>query len=336
MKRKYKRLSLAEWQRMFEMQRRGKSEQDIADDLDRDVSGIKSALLRYPLPWHHKERGPLYQALYSYEESIKARSKPRQKQRLKNQFIRDFVEEHLKLGWSPELIAGRLSKLHPEHKTNYDSIYEWIFLDRPDLKVYLLRAGKTKRGKPGARAYPKRQPAAPKKSIDSRPTVVNNRKRIGDKESDLIVSSKSDTCLLVLVDRKTCQARLKKIRNRQAETVKAALVELLIKIPKRFRHTLTQDNGSEHALHAELENILGIDVYFCHPYSAWERGTVENRNGLIRRTFPKGTDFSLISDEEIQRVQDLMNSRPMVKFDFLTPDEFHNQEEARLLKKKAA
>ena len=204
------------------------------------------------------------------------------------------------------------------------------------MKIYLLRAGKPKRGKPGARAYPKRQPAAPKKSIELRPKVADDRKRIGDKESDLIVSSKSDACLLVSVDRKSRLVRIKKVPNRLSETVKAALVAMLVTIPKEFLHTLTQDNGSEHALHAELEKVIGIDVYFCHPFSSPERGTVENRNGLIRRTFPKGTDFNLISDAEIQRVEDAINSRPMVLLGFLTPDEFHNQEEQKLIKKKAA
>jgi len=331
----YKRLSLAEWQRMFEMQSRGSLVPEIAADLKRDPRGIEPALVRYPLPWHHKERGPLYKALYSYEQALKKRGASREKGRLKNAFIRDFVEKGLKEGLTPELIAGRLHKLHPEYKTNYESIYDWIFEERPDLKQYLLRVGKSNQGKPGGRAYKQRQPAAPKKNIDSRPKVVNQRKRIGDKESDLIVSSKSEVCLLVMVDRRSRQVRLKKISNRLSETVKAALVAMLIVIPEEFRHTLTQDNGPEHALHAELETVVGMDVYFCHPYSAWERGTVENRNGLIRRWFPKGTDFDKISDTEIQRVEDKINSRPMVILNFLTPDEFHNEEEIKLLKKAA-
>jgi IS30 family transposase len=325
----FKRLSLAEWQRMFEMQSRGSSVQEISLDLKRDRRGIKSALERYRLPWHHRERGPLYKALHSYEQALMKRGRSRKKGRLKNQFIRDFVEARLKEGLSPELIAGRLNKLHPEHSTNYESIYEWIFEERPDLKRYLLRAGKSNQGKPGGRAFKQRQPAAPKKSVEVRPAIVSERTRLGDKESDLIVSSRSDACLLVMVDRKSRQVRIKKLSNRLSETVKAALVAMLIKIPKEFRHTLTQDNGSEHALHAELERAVGMDVYFCHPYSAWERGTVENRNGLIRRWFPKGTDFNLLSDTQIQEVEDLINARPMVCLDFLTPDEFHNQEEER-------
>lgn len=320
---------------MFEMQGRGSSVREIATDLRRDPKGIRLALKRYPLPWHHKERGPLYKAIYSYEQALKQRAATRKRYRLKNQFIREFVEARLKEGLTPELIAGRLSKLHPEHKTNYESIYEWILEERPDLKQYLLRVGKSNQGKPGGRAYKQRQPAAPKKNIDTRSELVNRRDRIGDKESDLIVSSKSEACLLVMVDRKSRQVRLKKLPNRLSETVKAALVAMLIVIPEKFRHTLTQDNGSEHALHAELEAVVGMDVYFCHPYSAWERGTVENRNGLIRRWFSKGTDFSKISDAEIQEVEDKINSRPMVILDFLTPDEFHNKEEKKQLKKAA-
>lgn len=320
---------------MFEMQGRGSSVPEIAIDLRRDPNGIKLALTRYPLPWHHKERGPLYKAIYSYEQALKQRAASRKRGRLKNQFIREFVEARLKEGLTPELIAGRLKKLHPEHTTNYESIYEWIFKERPDLKQYLLRVGKSNKGKPGGRAYKQRQPAAPKKNIDTRPKVVNRRDRIGDKESDLIVSSKSEACLLVMVDRKSRQVRLKKLPNRLSATVKAALVAMLIVIPKMFRHTLTQDNGSEHALHAELEAVLGMDIYFCHPYAAWERGTVENRNGLIRRWFPKGTDFSQISDAKIQEVEYKINSRPMAILDFLTPDEFHNEEERKQLKNAA-
>jgi IS30 family transposase len=320
---------------MFEMRGRGSSVREIASDLRRDPKGVRLALERYPLPWHHKERGPLYKAIYSYEQALKQRGASRKRVRLKNQFIRDFVEARVKEGLTPELVAGRLSKLHPEYKTNYESIYEWIFEERPDLKQYLVRVGRTNQGKPGGRAYKQRQPAAPKKNIDTRPSVVNRRDRIGDKESDLIVSSKSETCLLVMVDRKSRQVRLKKLTNRLSETVKAALVAMLIVIPKRFRHTLTQDNGSEHALHAELEAAVQMDIYFCHPYASWERGTVENRNGLIRRWFPKGTDFSQVSDDEIQQVEDKINSRPMVILDFLTPDEFHNEEEKKQLRKAA-
>jgi IS30 family transposase len=308
------------------MERRGLEIQKIAAELRRDRRSVERALRRYPVPWHMEPAGPYQKAKYAWEQSLKKRQSVRKRQRLKSRFVREYVEKKLREGLSPELIAGRLEKEHPGEKTNYESIYEWIFKERPDLKEYLLRAGKPKRGRPGARSYKRREPAAPKKSIEARPKEANERRRLGDKESDLIVSGKSDACLLVVADRRSRQLRLKKLSNRKAETVKAALVALLIVTPKHLRLTLTQDNGSEHALHAELERVLGIEVFFCHPYSAWERGTVENRNGLIRRFFPKGTDFALVSEAEVARVEALINSRPMKILDFFTPDEFHNEE----------
>ncbi|MCC6954137.1 MAG: IS30 family transposase [Deltaproteobacteria bacterium] len=324
--KRYHRLTLEEWQRLYVMKGRGLGIREIAEVLGRDRRSVSRALQRYHVPWHMKNVGPYEKAKHAWDESLRSRRGPRKRQRLKSGFIRKYVEEKLKAGLSPELIAGRLQREYPGEKTNYESIYEWIFEERPELKQYLLRAGKPKRGKPGARAYKKREPAAPKKSIEARPLEANQRCRLGDKESDLIVSAKSDACLLVVTDRRSRQLKLKKVPNRQAETVKAALVSLLVVIPPHLRRTLTQDNGSEHALHAELERVLGISVFFCHPYSAWERGTVENRNGIIRRYFPKGTDFALVSDAEVARVEALINSRPMKLLDFFTPEEFHQQE----------
>src|SRR5882724_3023635 len=107
MSEKYSRLSLEEWQTAFEMEARGISSQEIAKILGRDRRSIARALKRYKLPWHHRERGALYKARYSWEEAQKKRSAPRRRERLKNSFIRDYVEQKLKEGLTPELIAGR-------------------------------------------------------------------------------------------------------------------------------------------------------------------------------------------------------------------------------------
>lgn len=336
MERKYHRLSLAEWQTLYEMNSRGKTIQEIAKALGRDRRGVAKALKRYELPWHYRERGPLYQARYAWEQSEHKRSASRKRLRLKNRFIRDFVEERLRKGWSPEVIAGRLEKEHPEYSITAETIYEWISKERPELTRYLLRVGKPRRGKPGARGRKRRDPAAPKKSIESRPDDANARRVIGHTESDLIVSGKGDACLLVMADRKSRQVRLKKLPNRKAETIKIALVGLYRDIPKYLRLTLTQDNGSEHALHLDLERETEVQVYFCHPYSAWERGTIENRNGIVRRFFPKGTDFALVSHEQIRDVEKWMNSTPMVVLDFHTPDEVHQLESENAFQRQLA
>ncbi len=305
--------------------------QEIAWVLNRNRRTVERALIRFKPPWYMKLASPYDKAKYSWDQAKLMRSAPRKREWLKCKFIRDYVEEGLRGKISPELIAGRLSVFHPEYSISYEAIYEWIFRERRDLAKFLLRAGKKRQGKPGARAYPKRQPAAPKKSIDIRFEEANNRSRLGDSESDLIVGGCGEACLLVFVDRRARQLRLRKLPNRKAETVRQALVEIMHRIPKHLRHSLTQDNGSEHALHAELEKALGISVFFCHPYSAWERGTVENRNGIIRRYFPKGTNFNLVTDEQVQWVEDKINSTPMKLLGFLTPDEFYQREELKLV-----
>lgn len=310
----------------------GKTFQEISGIMRRDRRSVERAYNRYPVPWHMKGASIWDRAKYAYEESKKRRGAPRRRERLKSRLIREYVELKLTEGLSPELIAGRLSIDHPGSSISHEAIYEWVFKVRKDLKKYLLRAGKTRRGKPGGRACPRRQPAAPKKSIEQRPAIVEKRERIGDYESDLIVSGKSDACLLVVVDRRFRKVHLCKLQNRQAETVKSGLAAFFFRIPSYLRYTLTQDNGPEHALHAELAQATGLEIFFCHPYSACERGTVENRNGIVRRYFPKGTDFSLVTDEEVARVERLINSRPMVILGFLTPDEAYQQEVERIQK----
>ena len=333
--RNYRRLSLDEWRRLYLMYFNGKKLQEISVCLGRDPRGVKAALKRYPLPWYLQKRaGPLDWARYAYDRAQEAQSRSRRHQRLKCKFIRDYVEDKLELGWTPELIAGRLSLDHPGYKISYEAIYEWIFKERQDLKQYLLRAGKPKRGKPGAREYPKRQPAAPKKSIEQRCAAANKRREVGHLESDQIVGAGS-TSVLNLAERSSRFIRLRKLVNLQSKTVNRVLNGLLTATPKGAKKTLTQDNGPEHARHDELERDTKILVYFCHPYCAPERGTVENRNGIVRRYFPKGTNFDNVSEAELLAVQNKINSTPMKLLGFRTPEEVYYQQLQRLIKKAA-
>lgn len=334
--RTYRRLSLEEWRRLYVMYFSGKKLQEISAELGRDPRGVRSALNRYPLPWYLRRRAsPLDWARYAYDRAQDARSRARRRERLKCKFIRDYVEEKLALGWTPELIAGRLRLEHPGYKISYEAIYEWIFKERRDLKKYLLRAGKPKRGKPGAREYPKRQPAAPKRSIEQRDAAANERSAVGHLESDQMVGSGS-ACVLNLAERSSRFIRLRKVDNLQSKTVNRVLNGLLTATPKGAKNTLTQDNGSEHARHDELERDTKILVYFCHPYCASERGTVENRNGIVRRYFPKGTNFDNVSEVELLAVQNKINSTPMKLLGFRTPEEVYQEQLRQLLETKKA
>jgi IS30 family transposase len=144
-------------------------------------------------------------------------------------------------------------------------------------------------------------------SIDDRPSIVEVRRRYGDWESDTVESCLHRPGVNTLVERKSGLLRVTKLSSKDAATTKSALTKQLAHLPKRLRRTVTFDNGPENQQWREVEEAAGIQSYFAHPYHSWERGTNENTNGLIRWYFPKGTDFSTISDEELARVEYVIN-----------------------------
>jgi IS30 family transposase len=171
-------------------------------------------------------------------------------------------------------------------------------------------------------------------SIELRPAAINARDYLGDFECDAVIGKRGGSALQVLVDRKSRRMFLKKVPSLCAQIYSDALIEQFRdKIPPKYRNSMTMDNGAENAMHVKVDARLGIITYFCHPYCASERGTVENRNKAIRRFFPKGTDFDLIPDEYIQWVEDYLNCVPMEILNFLTPDKVWNDDS--LLRKAA-
>jgi len=134
------------------------------------------------------------------------------------------------------------------------------------------------------------------------------------------------SALATLVDRKTRYVYIRKIPDRKSKTVTRIFAQIFNNQPKYLSRTMTYDNGMEMANHKWLANETGIDIYFAHPYSSWERGTNENTNGLIRRFLPKGTDFRAVSEKRLQEIQDNLNNRPRKVLGFRTPNEMRNLE----------
>jgi IS30 family transposase len=153
-------------------------------------------------------------------------------------------------------------------------------------------------------------------SIDERPQVVDLRTRVGDWEGDTVESKDHAPGVNTLLERKTGIFLVTKVRDKTSEATKNAVIERLANLPV---YTLTTDNGSENQRWKEIEDTLGIDCFFAHPYRSCERGANENANGLLREYFPKGTDFREVSDEEIRRVEYTLNSRPRKRLGFKTP-----------------
>jgi IS30 family transposase len=157
-------------------------------------------------------------------------------------------------------------------------------------------------------------------SIDERPAIVDTRQRLGDWEVDTIIGKGHRHAIVSLTERKSRLALLSKVERKTARTVANAVIELLKPLPVRT-HTLTADNGKEFADHERISRDLRADVYFAHPYSAWERATNENMNGLIRQYFPKKRNFATITQQEIEFVMERLNNRPRKCLGFKTPNE---------------
>src|SRR5699024_5571171 len=156
-------------------------------------------------------------------------------------------------------------------------------------------------------------------SIDQRPPDVEKRNQFGDLEGDLVIGKNHKSVLVTLNDRSSGMLKMKKINSKNAKEVADALADLIDGWSPFDLRTLTLDNGKEFAGHENFSESTGIDVYFAHPYHSWERGSNENLNGLIRQYFPKKTDFSTVSEQRIQEVEDKLNSRPRKRYGFDSP-----------------
>lgn len=238
--------------------------------------------------------------------------------------LRAYIRRRLARRDSPEQIAGRIARTGRYQRISHESIYTWIFNEAPGLKKQLRRIG-TKgkyRRKRGTSARGKARDEAKIKRIDMRPTAVETRERIGDWEGDTIIGKDKLKRLATSVERKSGYGLISKLNVVSMVTMHDALQQRFRAIPKTKRLTYTYDNGSELGQEdAVLERKIGMTVYRAYPYHSWERGSNENWNGLIRDFFPKGTDFAMITNKEVARVERNLNHRPRKRLNYLTPHE---------------
>jgi IS30 family transposase len=258
----------------------------------------------------------------------------------KNKKLCDYVKKKLRLGWSPEQISGRLTKDYKKDKSmriSYEAIYQYIYAQVhrggngkvkkgcEDLRPYLARRH-TRRAKKGFRKAQKAERNEKLPSIEQRPEVVDRRSRVGDWEDDLLVSKASKSCIKSVNERKTGVVFFGKTKDKTSTAGDSVLVSKLSAIPQKYRKTLTRDRGKENLAWEYIEGALGLKVFLAHSYCSWERGSNENCNGLLRRYFPKGTDWSKISDKEITLAEYLINTRPRKRLGWKTPAEVFYQE----------
>lgn len=257
----------------------------------------------------------------SEQRRHKARSYRRQNYRP----LVEYIEDKLRLDWPPEAIAARIRIDYPNDermRISHETIYRWIYLDASqggDLHNHLRRRHprrrRQKRYGSGRRFIPGRV------SIDQRPAAVETRERLGDWEGDTLEGAKGKGALATHVERKSRYLIAAKLFDKKAATMNAQSITVFQKLPRRMRQTLTVDNGKEFSQFKELETKTGLQVYFADPYAAWQRGTNENTNGLLRFYFPKGTDFHSISEEDLELIIKKVNNRPRKCLNYKTPHE---------------
>jgi transposase, IS30 family len=230
------------------------------------------------------------------------------------------VERLLKQDWSPEQISARLKKEQKVHLSP-EWIYQHVYADHcAGGELYRhLRSQKKYRKRLGKNDRRGKLPFCT--SIEERPKVIEERKRLGDWEIDTVFGTKRAPVLLTLTDRKSRLALLGKLPEYTAQATTEETVRLLAPLPPEKAHSLTSDHGKEFANHQQIAQALHLKYYFAHPYAAWERGTNENTNGLLRQYFPKKQDFQEVTDEAIQQAMFKLNFRPRKCLAFKTPFE---------------
>ena len=230
-----------------------------------------------------------------------------------------LVERLLRQDWSPEQISGRLKK---EQRVciSHEWIYQYILKDKQaGGELYRhLRCQKKHRKRYGT--YERRGHLPNCHSIEERPAIVNDRKRLGDWEVDTIIGKRQKQAMVTLTERKSRLTLLGKVSRRTAQAVQNQIHKLLLPVVDKV-HTLTSDHGKEFAHHEQIAKALHLKFYFAHPYAAWERGTNENTNGLLRQYFPKKHDFQSISNKELGQAMLRLNFRPRKSLRFKTPFE---------------
>lgn len=269
-----------------------------------------------------------YRAESADERAVTQRERPKERKLLASPALHDAVNRGLAQKWSPRQISRRLRCDHPgveAMRVSHETIYECLYLQakgelRAQLKLQ-LRQGRTRRVAHDRTVKPKGK-IIDMVNISERPKEADDRAVPGFWEGDLIIGKGGKSQIATLVERTTRYTLLVKIPyDRTAARVAILLAAKMQTLPKIMQGSVTWDQGVELARHAKFTMATGMPVYFCDPHSPWQRGMNENTNGLLRQYFPKGTDLSLHSQAELDRVAEELNGRPRETLDFQTPIE---------------
>lgn len=308
----YKQLTEEQRYQIYGLLTAGKTRSAIAEEV-----GVHKSTISREIKRNSGRKG--YRPKQANERSLGRRGTAYKRMKLIPPVV-EIITKRLIEDWSPDQISGRL-KREFGITLSHETIYKFVANDKKEGgNLYThLRQGHRKRKK---RCGPTNTRGSIKNriSIEERPTIVDKKNRVGDFERDLIIGRHHKGAILTIVDRGTQLVLASKIDDKTSAGVEVATLNLLRPFSACIK-TLTNDNGKEFADHESISKKLRIPVYFCHPYSSFERGLNENMNGLIRQYFPKKSDFRPLTNKDIFKVVDKLNNRPRKTLNYATPIE---------------
>lgn len=323
----FKHLTLVEREKLFAWKEKGLSLREIARKLGRNHSSLSREIRK------NTKYGNKYIPCYAHARAKRVGDRQRYKAPLKSPEVFLYVREKLRNYWSPEAISGRIRLDIPGVSITPETIYRYIYSSKTrkaHLSRYLSRRHNKRRKQPG-RSVHKSTKIPYAVSIDNRAQYIERRKQLGHWETDLMEGPRNTSHVLsVTTERVTRYTIINKLVGKKAEPKAKHIVKRMKNIPAQLCRSLTTDNGSENTNHLYISNQLNINVYFTHPYHSWEKGTVENTIGRIRRYLPKGTDLKQISHNKISQLEYILNNTPRKCLGYLTPYEKMSIELAKI------
>lgn len=320
----YEQLRTEEREKIYLYLHQGKGYREIGRLIGRHHTTIQREVAR-----NGRRKEGLEDRSYSPREAerqARERREQSRKRKLEAPGLQRFVIQCLGKHWSPEQMAGRIQQIAPDEAVSYETIYQFIYskkAHRLRLWDFLPRRHSRRQSLYGRKVKGVGKGGIPQRRwIEERPPEANQRKTIGHWESDLMEGIRQEKEVLsVTVDRKSGYVFVEKLRDKRAHSRTEGLVTLFHRLPQGYVRSLTLDNGVENWLHLSLTQQTGCPVFFCHPYHAWEKGTVENTIGLIRRYIPKKTSLRSLDHADLLAIQSHLNDRPRKRLGFLTPYE---------------
>jgi IS30 family transposase len=315
-------LSFAEREEIALAHARGEKQCVIARRLGRSPSTVSRELRR------NADRDGGYRATTAHARAFERASRPKPAKLATNLRLRQIVQDDLRRRFSPEQIAGRLRRQFPDDPEMWvstETIYQSLYVQsrgalRRELTRY-LRTGRALR-KPGRQAGQRKNRIPDMVNIAQRPPEADDRRVPGHWEGDLLIGKRNATAIATLVERASGFAMLVGLPDGyKPEYVAPALARKVQTLPEALRRSLTWDQGPEMRDWKQIHVDARIEVFFCDPHAPWQRGSNENTNGLLRQYWPKGTDFSTVTDAELDAVADELNERPRKRLDFANPTE---------------